>query len=65
MDQIAHYIHRVQTACTTVLDSRRVRFIPRLERIIREMMRRVVGAFPEGHSMLMLAAARLRHIAST
>jgi hypothetical protein len=27
--------------------------------------RRVVGAFPDGHSALMLVAARLRHIAST
>ena len=26
---------------------------------------RVVGAFPDGHSALMLAAARLRHIAGT
>jgi putative transposase len=37
------------------------------ERIIREIRRRtrVVGAFPDGHSALMLVAARLRHIAST
>lgn len=38
-----------------------------LERIIREIRRRtrVVGAFPDGKSALMLCAARLRHIAST
>jgi len=38
-----------------------------LERNIREIRRRtrVVGAFPDGHSVLMLVAARLRHIAST
>jgi putative transposase len=38
-----------------------------LERIMREIRRRsrVVGCFPDGHSALMLAAARLRHIAST
>ena len=38
-----------------------------LERIIRAIRRRtrVVGAFPDGHSALMLVAARLRHIAST
>ena len=38
-----------------------------LERIIREIRRRtrVVRAFPDGHSALMLVAARLRHIAST
>ena len=38
-----------------------------LERIIREIRRRtrVVGAFPDGHSALMLVAARFRHIAST
>ena len=38
-----------------------------LERIMREIRRRtrVVGAFPDGQSALNLAAARLRHIAST
>ena len=38
-----------------------------LEQIIREIRRRahVLGAFPDGHSALMLVAARLRHIAST
>ena len=38
-----------------------------LQRIIREIRRRtrVLGAFPDGHSALMLVAARLRHIAST
>jgi putative transposase len=38
-----------------------------LERILREIRRRtrVVGAFPDGHSALMLCAARLRHIAGT
>lgn len=38
-----------------------------LERIIREIRRRtrVVGAFPDGQSALMLVAARLRYIAGT
>jgi transposase-like protein len=38
-----------------------------LERIMKEIRRRtkVVGAFPDGHSALMLCAARLRHIAGT
>ena len=38
-----------------------------LERIMREIRRRtrVVGAFPDGHSALMLVAARLRHISAT
>ena len=38
-----------------------------LERIMREIRRRtrVVGSFPDGHSALMLAAARLRHIAGS
>ncbi len=38
-----------------------------MKRIIREIRRRtrVLGAFPDGHSALMLVAARLRHIAST
>jgi transposase-like protein len=46
---------------------RQVKINNPLERIIREIRRRtrVVGAFPDGHSALMLVAARLRHIAST
>ncbi len=38
-----------------------------LERLMREIRRRtrVVGAFPDGKSALMLVAARLRHIATT
>ena len=38
-----------------------------LERIMKEIRRRtrVVGSFPDGHSALMLVAARLRHIAGT
>ena len=38
-----------------------------LERILREVRRRVrvVGCFPDGQSALMLVAARLRHIAGT
>jgi transposase-like protein len=46
---------------------RRIRTNNPLERIIREIRRRtrVVGAFPDGESALMLCAARLRHIAGT
>ncbi|MHB8416328.1 MAG: IS256 family transposase [Acidiferrobacteraceae bacterium] len=38
-----------------------------LERLMREIRRRtrVVGAFPDGNSALMLVAARLRHVAAT
>ena len=38
-----------------------------LERLMREIRRRtrVVGAFPDGRSALMLVAARLRHISAT
>ena len=38
-----------------------------LERIMREIRRRtrVVGAFPDGESAVMLVGARLRHIANT
>jgi transposase-like protein len=38
-----------------------------LERVMREIRRRtrVVGAFPDGNSALILVAARLRHIAGT
>lgn len=46
---------------------RRIRTNNPLERILREVRRRtrVVGAFPDGNSALMLVAARLRHIAGT
>lgn len=46
---------------------RRIRTNNPMERLNREIRRRtkVVGAFPDGHSALMLAAARLRHVAST
>jgi transposase-like protein len=45
----------------------RVRTNNALERIMREIRRRtrVVGAFPDGHSALMLCAARLRHVAGS
>jgi len=45
----------------------RIRTNNTLERIMREIRRRtrVVGAFPDGQSALMLVAARLRHIAGT
>ena len=46
---------------------RRIRTNNPMERLIREIRRRtrVVGAFPDGQSAVMLAAARLRHVAST
>jgi transposase-like protein len=45
----------------------RIRTNNPLERIMREIRRRtrVVGAFPDGNSALMLVGARLRHIAGT
>jgi putative transposase len=45
----------------------RIRTNNALERIMKEIRRRTrgVGAFPDGHSALMLCAARLRHIAGT
>jgi len=45
----------------------RIRTNNALERIMREIRRRtrVVGAFPDGNSALMLVAARLRHISGT
>ncbi len=45
----------------------RVRSNNLLERIMEEIRRRtrVVGAFPDGRSALMLVSARLRHIAGT
>jgi len=46
---------------------RRIRTNNGLERIMKEIRRRtrVVGAFPDGNSALMLCAARLRHLAGT
>ncbi len=46
---------------------RKIRTNNGLERIMREIRRRtrVVGAFPDGRSALMLSAARLRHVAGT
>jgi transposase-like protein len=45
----------------------RIRTNNALERIMKEIRRRtrVVGAFPDGNSALMLCAARLRHLAGT
>jgi len=46
---------------------RQIRTNNMLERIMREIRRRtrVVGAFPDGRSALMLAAARLRYVSGT
>jgi len=46
---------------------RRIRTNNPLERVLKEVRRRtrVVGAFPDGESALMLVAARLRHVAGT
>jgi putative transposase len=45
----------------------RIRTNNPLERLNREVRRRtrVVGAFPDGESALVLVAARLRHVAGT
>ena len=45
----------------------RIRTNNALERLMREIRRRtrVVGAFPDGNSALMLVAARLRHVAGS
>ena len=46
---------------------RQIRTNNPLERVMREIRRRsrVVGCFPDGNAAVMLAAARLRHIAGT
>lgn len=44
-----------------------VRFYPNVFSVVREIRRRtrVVGAFPDGNSALMLVCDRLRHVAGT
>ena len=61
IDETLTYYHYPQTHWI------RIRTNNPLERIMREIRRRtrVVGAFPDGKSALMLVAARLRHIAGT
>ena len=61
IDETQTYYHYPQTHWV------RIRTNNPLERIMREIRRRtrVVGAFPDGKSALMLVAARLRHIAGT
>jgi putative transposase len=46
---------------------RKIRTNNPMERIMKEIRRRtrVVGSFPDGHSALMLTAARLRHMTTT
>jgi putative transposase len=46
---------------------RQIRTNNLIERVMREIRRRtrVVGAFPDGNSALMMVAARLRHVAAT
>ncbi len=54
MDFPAHHWTRIRTNNT-------------IERLNREIKRRTkaIGAFPDGHSALMLVCARLRHVAAT
>ncbi len=46
---------------------RKIRTNNPMERLLKEIRRRskVVGAFPDGKSALMLSAARLRHVSGT
>ncbi len=46
---------------------RKIRTNNPMKRLLKEARRRtkVVGAFPDGHSALMLVAARLRHVSAT
>jgi len=67
-EMVEKYIHETLTFYHfPVTHHRRIRTNNPLERIMKEIRRRtrVVGAFPDGHSALMLCAARLRHIAGT
>jgi len=67
-EMVEKHIHETLTYYQfPVTHHRRIRTNNPLERIMKEIRRRtrVVGAFPDGHSALMLCAARLRHIAGT
>ena len=50
-----------------VIVSNALHIVPQPEKALREIRRRtrVVGAFPDGNSALMLVCARLRHVAGT
>lgn len=72
LSKAAHTVHEGIEETLTYYDfplehRRQIRTNNPLERIMREIRRRsrVVGCFPDGNSALMLAAARLRHIAGT
>lgn len=67
-DKIRSVIHETLTYYNFPANHwRKIRTNNPLERIMREIRRRtrVVVAFPDGRSALMLSAARLRHIAGT
>lgn len=67
-DKIAEKIHETFTYYAYPSNHwRQLRTNNLMERIMREIRRRtrVVGAFPDGNSALMLVAARLRHISAT
>jgi transposase-like protein len=66
MAALCQYLFTIQDL-TPFTHWQRIRTNNPLERILREVRRRtrVVGAFPDGNSALMLVAARLRHIAGT
>ena len=66
-DLVNEGIHETLATTASREHWRRIRTNNPLERIMKEIRRRtrVVGAFPDGNSALMLVAARLRHIAGT
>lgn len=63
------FLYAMRLLCRT--EARHSRAMPRTNHVIKQLNRevrrriRVVGAFPDGNSALILVCARLRHMACT
>src|SRR5699024_2655260 len=67
-DKVEHGVEETLTYCDFPSEHwTKIRTNNVIERLNREIRRRtrVVGAFPDGNSALMLVCARLRHVAGT
>ena len=72
LDKVAEFVETTVEETLSYMDFpyehwTRLRTNNALERIMKEIRRRtrVIGAFPDGYSAMMLVGARLRHISTT